>query len=236
MNCYRLIHLPSKEGFKEIDLGKPTYGMDLTIDQLVYERLRSEEEILEGISPLVILEKYLAGKDFIEAKKIWDAMLNTPGETRVLSPNAIKDAIKEGVMQGLFGLGHVEKERPECKYFKESCMPSLAEGEIIIKKELCKKKEEEKGEEKEEEERPPQEEDKKAKDKYTTIHLKISPPSGKLSDIVRMISYIKSRFNNVRIKIEIDAEEGEIDVADYENKIEEALKQAGVYVEEERKY
>lgn len=77
---------------------------------------------------------------------------------------------------------------------------------------------------------------KKPKDKYTTLYLKISHPSGKLSDIVRMVSYIKSKFNNVRIKIEIDAGEGEIDVVDYENKIEEALKQAGIHVEEERKY
>ena len=233
MGCYRLIYLPSKEGFKEMDLGKPTYGMDLTIDQLVYERLKSEEEILERISPLVILEKYLADKDFVEVKKIWDAMLNTPGETRVLSSNAIKDAIKEGVLQGLFGFGYIQDGTPSCKYFKESCTPSLVEGEIIIKKEMCK-------------EAPPPppppppppgpSEGPKKENKFTRIYLKISPPSGKLSDIVRMISYIKSKFSNVRIKIEIDAEEGEIDVADYENKIEEALKQAGVHVEEERKY
>ena len=95
IGCYRLIYIPSKDGLKEIDLGKPTYGMDLSIDQLVYERLKSEEEILERVSPLVILKKYLAGKDFVEVKKIWDAMLNTPGETRLSSSNAIKEAIKE---------------------------------------------------------------------------------------------------------------------------------------------
>ena len=50
-----------------------------------------------------------------------------------------------------------------------------------------------------------------------------------------MISYIKSKFNNVRITMEIGAEEGEIDITDYENKIEEALKQANVKIEEERK-
>ena len=233
IGSYRLIYLPSKEGFKEIDIGKPTYGIDLTIDQLVYERLKSEEEILERISPLVILEKYLADRDFVDVKKIWDVMLNTPGETRVLSLNAIKDAIREGVTQGLFGFGYMENDIPSCKYFKEICTPSLVEGEIIIKKELCK----------EAPSSPPPSppppsppEILKKENKFTRIYLKISPPSGKLSDIVRMISYIKSKFNNVRTKIEIDAGEGEIDVADYENKIEEALKQAGVYVEEERKY
>jgi len=234
IGCYRLIYIPSKDGLKEIDLGKPTYGMDLTIDQLVYERLKSEEEILERLSPLVILKKYLAGKDFVEVKKIWDAMLNTPGETRLSSSNAIKEAIKEGVMQGLFGFGYIEDNNPLCKYFKEGCEPLLTEKEIIVKKELCKKS-------------PvppppplsqpsvPSEEEKEEKNKFTRIYLRISPPSGKLSDIVRMISYIKSKFNNVRITMEIDAEEGGIDVADYENKIEEALKQANVKIEEERK-
>jgi len=235
MGCYRLIYLPSKDGFKEIDLGKPTYGMDLTIDQLVYERLKSEEEILERISPLVILEKYLAGKDFIEIKKIWDAMLNTPGETRVSSSNAIKEAIKEGVIQGLFGFGYIEDDSPSCKYFKENCTPSLIEEEVIIKKELC------------EEITPPlpstppqplhaSPEKPKKENKFTRIYLKISPPSGKLSDIVRLVSYIKSKFNNIKIRIEINAEGGEIDIADYEDKIEEALRQAGVYVEKEEKY
>jgi len=35
--------------------------------------------------------------------------------------------------------------------------------------------------------------------------------------------------------MEIDAQDGEMDVADYENKIEEALKQVGVEIETEEK-
>ena len=231
LNFYRTIYLPNKDGLKEIDLGKPTYGMDLTLDQLVYERLKSEEEINEKISPLVLLEKYIGDRDYIEAKKIWDTMLNTPGEMRIAKSDALKDAIREGVMQGLFGLGYLKDEKPECKYFKESCIPSLAEGEIIIRKDLCK---EEIAMPPKLLEKPLEEESKK--NRYKAIYLKISPPSGKLSDIVRMISYIKSKFSSVRIKIEIDAKEGEIDITDYENKIEETLKQADIEIEEERKY
>ncbi len=217
-----------------LDHGKPTYGIDLTIDQLIYERLKSEEEILERLSPLVILEKYLTGKDFVEIRKMWSAMLNTPGETRLSSPDAVKDAIKDGVMEGLFGFGYIEDGIPSCKYFKESCTPSLVEKEIVIKKEMCK-------------ETllpsftpppptPSEIPEKHEKGKFTRIYLRISPPSGKLSDIVRMVSYIKSKFNDVKIKIEIDAKEGEMDIADYENKIEEALNQANVHIEEEKKY
>ena len=139
-------------------------------------------------------------------------------------------------MQGLFGFGYIEDNNPLCKYFKEGCEPLLTEKEIIVKKELCK-----------EVPAPPsvlpsppslpseKEKEKEEKNKFTRIYLKISPPSGKLSDIARMINYIKSKFNNVRITMEIDAQDGEIDVTDYENKIEEALKQVGVEIETEEK-
>ena len=44
---YRVVLIPSKDGFKEIDLGIPTYGAVKNIDKEVYDRLRSEEEIME---------------------------------------------------------------------------------------------------------------------------------------------------------------------------------------------
>ncbi len=134
---YRLVYLPSKDGLKEIDLGKATYGMDLTIDQQVYDRLKSEEEILEKVAPLVIMEKYLADKDYVETRKIMDTLLNTPGETRISSLDSLKNGIRDGVSQGLFGLGYIEGEKPVCKYFREDYTPDIIEGEIIIKKELC---------------------------------------------------------------------------------------------------
>jgi hypothetical protein len=38
-NLYRLVLVPSKGGFKEIDLGIPTFGADVVIDREIYDRL-----------------------------------------------------------------------------------------------------------------------------------------------------------------------------------------------------
>ncbi len=72
------------------------------------------------------------------------------------------------------------------------------------------------------------------KKKYRSIHLKLDAPTGKLSDIVRMIPCLKSKFNQVEIKVEISAQYGEIVISDYEDKVEETLNQANVAIEEEK--
>ena len=63
--------------------------------------------------------------------------------------------------------------------------------------------------------------------------MKLDVPTGKLSDIVRVIPFIKSVFKKVDIKVEISAVNGEMSVSDYEDKIKEAIKQAEVKIEEE---
>lgn len=69
--------------------------------------------------------------------------------------------------------------------------------------------------------------------KYRTIRLKLGVPTGKLSDIVRVIPVIKSKFTTVDVKVEISAENGEMAESDYEDKIKEAIKQAEVEIEDE---
>jgi hypothetical protein len=64
--------------------------------------------------------------------------------------------------------------------------------------------------------------------------LKLDVPTGKLSDIVRMIPYFKSKFNQVKVKVEISAQDGNIVISDYEDKIEEAINQANVVIEEKK--
>ncbi len=70
------------------------------------------------------------------------------------------------------------------------------------------------------------------KEIYQKIILKLNVPTGKLSDIARMIPYIKSKFNQVKVKVEISAQDGEIVISDYEDKIEEAINQSDASVEE----
>jgi len=240
LSYYRLIYLPGRDGLKDINLGKPTYGMDLSIDQIVYNRLRSEEELLERLSPLVIAEKYLKDRDYVETRRIWDAILNTPGENRFISIDAVRDSIREGVSQGLFGLGYIEDGKPSCKYFKEDYTPTLSEGEIIIRKDLCKVEEETIEETPSPPGRvvstttaPPVVTTAEKEDRYTELNLAISPTVERLSDIVRLIYFIREKFDNVEIRMKISAKEGEISISEYQDKILEALKQAGIQIEGE---
>jgi len=270
---YRLVYLPTKGGIKEIDLGIPTYGSNVSIDREIYERLRSEGEILEKFSALTLREKYLKDKDYVNTTDILETFFKTPGEIRIISDDVLRDCIKEGVNQGLFGIGDLENKKPVCRHFKEEVTPELVEGEILIKAALCKPQKElteeqvksyiekikrcESVEEiKEIKEEIPWEYASKEKEKelevaiekkvkelkgegpheknkYRSISLKLNVPTGKLSDIVWMVNYIKSKFEQVNIKVEISSKGGEISLSDYEDKIKEAIEQANVSIEEE---
>jgi len=48
-----------------------------------------------------------------------------------------------------------------------------------------------------------------------------------------MIPYFKTKFSQLDIKVEISAQDGEIEISDYEDKIKEAINQAGVTIEKE---
>ena len=158
---------------------------------------------------------------------------------RIVSDEVLKNGIKEGIKQGMFGVGDIEDGKLICRHFKNDYTPQLVEGEILIKADLCKL---------------PFESSKAAgevpssvgggpetgvtisseKDSYSTIHLRLEAPTGKISDVVRMIPYLKSKFGQVKVKVEISAENGNITISDYQDKIKEAIKQAELNVEEEK--
>jgi len=212
-------------------------------------------------------------KSYVSTTDILDAFFKTPGEIRIFSDNVLRDCIREGVNQGLFGIGDLENKKPVCRHFKEEISPELVEGEILIKAPLCKPQKELTEEQvksyiekirrceaveeiKEVKEEIPWEyasKEKKGelevaiekrakelkgevppeKNKYRSISLKLNVPIGKLADIVRMVNYIKSKFEQVNIKVEISSKDGEISLSDYEDKIKEAIEQANVTIEEE---
>jgi len=240
---YRRVFVPSRDGFREIDLGVPTFGGESYIDNEIYNILRDEGEILEKLAPAVLKEKYLKENDWVEITKILDAFFTTPGEMRIVSADVLKHSIKEGVKNGYFGLGYIMNDTPECRHFKEQFSPEFIDNEIIIKTELCKKGIEETEEKLRESiltTTTPIEKTMEVKEtplslEYRKIHLKLNTPTGRISDIVRVVNYLKSLFKECAVKIEIDACNGSIKIADYENKIEEALRQAEIGIEEEKK-
>lgn len=54
-----------------------------------------------------------------------------------------------------------------------------------------------------------------------------------MSDIARIVSYLSTKFRRCDIRIEIKSSEGSIKITEYENRIEEALRQANIEVLEE---
>lgn len=245
--CYRKVYLPAREGFKKMDMGLPTFG-ESHLDSEVYSILRSEGEILERVSPAVIKEKYMLDNSFIETKKLFEAFLKTPGELRLLSQEAFKEGISEGVEKGIFGLGFIEEDGIKYKYFNERAPVELTENEVIIKPELCRKGTYEQEGEKRVAAGAMQARAVHAgkpsgeveivtipSRMYSKLRLKLNVPVGQLSTIVKVINYLKDLFGKLRIRVEITADEGQIKISDYENKIEEALSQSGVSIEEESK-
>ncbi len=242
-DLYRKVYLPSREGFKEIDMGISTYGSGRTIDKEVYERLRQDEELALNIAPVFLLDKYLKSGQYVETKKIYEAFLKVPGEMRIPSDEVLKTAIKKGVREGIFGMGRLNNGNPVCAYFKEDCEVELCDGEILVRKEICEEKIENKykADTTEKVEKTINEEItyepgyKKPSqlDLFSHMRFEIRVPSGKLSDFTRTLRYIKDKFKHVSIKISLEALEGQISKSEYEEKIKEAFQQSEIIVEKE---
>jgi len=268
-NLYRVILIPAKEDIKEFDLGIPTYGTNITIDEEIYERLKSEGEIVEKLSSLILKDKYLKSYDYVQTKNILDAFYKTPGEVRIVNENVLKEAIREGVKKGEFGLGILEKDKPQCRYFKDDIQPELVDNEIIIHPNLCEihksklidkseeyiekikscktiddlnkikteiKKSQFDLEQKEKIEKEIREKENELKLKlqyYTSIELLLNLPKGTFSNVKKLIDFIQTKFEQVTVKIEINAEHGGITKTEYEDKIKETIIQAGIIVEKE---
>ncbi|MBC7332703.1 MAG: AAA family ATPase, partial [Synergistetes bacterium] len=245
---YRKLFIPSKEGYKEIDMGLATFG-ESKIDKDIYDHLRNQGEILKKISPKVIKDRYLTERDSIEVKNLYESLLKTPGELRMSSKEDFIASIKEGVEKGIFGFGYLEYDKITYKTINEAPNITLNGGEVIIRPELCKKdkkEEEEKGQEewmrdtgvKEKEasfipkaEKETQEEVEGLLTKGK-VYLKLNVPVGKMSNIVKIINFLNVKFNNCEVKVIIKATDGKILKSEYDNLIIEALNQAEIDIEE----
>ena len=241
---YRMVAVPHKEGFKDVDLGIPTYGEEKGLTEEVYETLRSNGEILEKIAPLVLREKYLSDREYVLTEQLYQSSLKTPGETRPVSQYVFEQGIEEGVRMGLFGLGELKDNDPVCRNFKEEASAALTGNEVIICEALCKEQmgKEDRGpiikdySEQDEEKGTPldisdggedQDHRRKSRD---NVHLRFRVPKGKVSNIMGVMNLLQSKFDT--LEIGLTARDGAISEQDYEEKIEEAFTQLGIKVEE----
>ncbi len=239
---YRIITIPGKE---PDDLGIPAYGDDRGLDQKIYEKLKADGDILEKIVPKFIREKYLSKKDYVLTEQIYQSSLKTPGEPRITNRSVLIDAIREGVQNGTYGIGDLEDNKPVCKAFKKSTSAELVGNEIIISEAICKIQIE-----------PPKQapidkpwEKEGGQVVSTTVSggngsqtvkpdvktkeslcIEFEIPDGRVSGIVSIINYLKSKYKVVKIKVETT--DGSITEQDYDDKILEAFDQLGIELKE----
>jgi hypothetical protein len=242
---YRIVAIPAKEGIKEIDLGIPTYGQIPPIDDEIFEKLRSEGEILSKIAPLVIKEKFLSANNFASTRQIYQSSLRTPGETRFTDRSVLEQGIIEGVQSGLFGLGELQNNKALCYYFRESPTVAFSENEILIAESLCLEQKQ-KGEAVATAFKPLETHpilglgEEFAKEGGSTavvqaiagkdkVHLRFQVPKGKVAQIMGVMNLLQSKFRN--LEIEIIATNGQISEQDYEDKIKETFRQLGIEID-----
>ncbi len=246
---YRTIAIPDKSGVKIEDLGIPTFGEEKAIDHEVYEKLRSDGEILEKIVPLVIKEKYLVGMEYLLTEQLYQSSLRTPGEARPANKTVLEQGIAEGVYKGIFGIGELEGNQPVCHYFKERASIAFADNEVLISDHICREQRKKEGqlEGKETVSTQPIEQgtliSKKIKEGLKGVSgegfrenllFRFIIPRGKVADIMRVMNYLQSKFGT--IEIELIATDGKISNQELEDKIKEAFRQLGIEIELEDFY
>ncbi|MCR4416749.1 MAG: DUF499 domain-containing protein [Ignavibacteria bacterium] len=238
---YRQIGIPYKDGYRKEDLGVPTYGVQKTLHDEVYEKLVLNGEIIGKLAPLVIKERYLSANQYVFTLQILQASYRTPGEPRFKDKTVLEKAIIEGVKIGIFGLGELNYEKPRCIYYKKNPIVGFGETEIIINAEVCVEQLDATETNPPTVDEPISTEDGGNGEPTTSggtdtdtsdigivknVHLTFIIPKGKTSDVMRIVNYLQQKFE--KIEISIKAQEGEISKQDYENKIKEALRQLGI--------
>lgn len=271
---YRKVYVPTKEVLSEevlseTDLGVPTYGENKTLDERIYEHLKSESKLLDKLAPIVISEKYLKENDYLRTEQLWKSHLQTPGEPMLVSREVLEATIIEGLKNGIFGLGMKEGSEIRLLYFNDRKniytqeIPTLqfSSVEILISSKKCfelsKSSEETKSRSNNVNEGAKDAakttsyvdssvdnstvsnkkqtsettgSDSRGGNAITNLELNFKAPKGKISDIMRIINYMQTKFESIEFKIK--ATDGSLTESEYENRIVEAFDQMEIDVDE----
>jgi len=235
---YRLTAFPTRDGYKEKDLGVPTYGSNFGLDEDLLEQFKLDGLIVGKLGPIVIKDKYLTDKQYVSTKNIYQSMLTTPGEMRVQNRSVLESAIAEGVKAGMFGLGTIKDEKPSCQYFGDAISPTISfnDKEILIDPKICENQREKQAEPQPPGPQPPEppigpgpqlpEPPKLPKQSIDNLKLSFYIPKGKISNIMGLMNYLQSKFDKMNISLNLS--EGAITEQEIEDKIKETFAQMGI--------
>ncbi len=144
---YREIYIPMKDGLLKTDLGVPTYGENKTLDERIFDHLKSESKLVDKLSPMVISIKYLEKSSNLHTEQLWKSHLQTPGEPLLMNRGVLEEAIVEGLKNGLFGLAMETDRGLKLLYFndrksaQDTTVPELQFSSVELLLSLAKCKE-----------------------------------------------------------------------------------------------
>ena len=239
LSTYRYMVKASEDGFKEYNLGIPTLGEKPDLAKRVKEYLKDQEALLDKISPKVLLEKTLAREEERKSvAEVWEAFLKFPSLPMLENESVLKNAIVQGVKNGVFGLLIDEK----IKYLEDISPIDITGDAIIVRKDIAQKIKEEELEEAKEVSRGPEEVGPEGptppistRGPIRRYSVRAVIPWDKLSDVVRGVFRPLSREGaqiSLEVKIDAKSEKG-INRNTLENIVKETLKQIGASVLEE---
>jgi predicted AAA+ superfamily ATPase len=131
LSAYRHLAKPGESGREWLDLGLPTIGERGSLARRVREYLKSQELLLERISPHNLLKKTLReGEQEKPVAEIAEAFLRYPQLPMVESAAVIERAISQGVRDDVFAVKIGERV-----YYRES-PPALTAEAVLVRKEL----------------------------------------------------------------------------------------------------
>ncbi len=263
LRYYCRLYIPERDGYKQLELSLPNYG-DKYLDREVFFFLKSKDELLDRIAPQAIRELVLTRRRFVRIRDLWDSMLKTPGETRIIKSKILLEGIKNGVEAGIFGLGTVEGEEVSCRYFRDQLeLFQISMDDYLLSPELCESSAEDSetreagkgdssgdrsrlsasvggagygGRSPKHAESAGVESGGRARGKvYTQLRLDLRLQPWNLTDISDVLSFIQKKFTDCELELTIRAKGGELTNREYEDVVLETLHQLEVEIKGEEK-
>lgn len=142
--AYKHLYLLGKDNkLKHIDLGHITSSSCGSLVELYLRELQAKDEIVESIQPRKLPGYWPPSLNEWSTKAVRDAFYSSPQLPRLLNADAIKRAIADGVVQGLFGYASKDaKGRLKLEKLKESLVDAeveISDDVFIIKAEEAQK-------------------------------------------------------------------------------------------------
>jgi hypothetical protein len=231
-------------GIEWFDLGLPIIGERSTIAKRVRDYLKSQELLLDRIAPRQVLKALREEESEKPLKEIYDAFLKYPHLPLLEGEDVLRQAVSQGVRDGLFGLRIGERI-----HFNEVVPSFTLEDAVLVRKEVIREEKPEEGAEIEAREREREAVAGRVIGKEAEIHippgkavgarsltLRVRLPWDKMSDFLRgvlMPLHQDGADLEIEVLLQAHSERG-FQKRTLEEKVKETLKQIDAEILEQR--